>query len=233
MDKKGNGYGQTIKEKLEMQKRKDIIGENIRLICRREAITHKELAEGIYTSLGNLQNVLYGGRYSYSLLERVEEFLGVTEETLTDEKLSRKLDEKKVYLESNIWLLCMLNSMDYTDISSKSGIASRTVADMAKGKYTLRSSSLARVAKVFGITKQKLLYYDFTRGRKEKLGKNLYALRIKKKMGRGRLAIKEDVNERTIKMIEIKAGVFKPKELERLANALEVTVEELIFGKFD
>lgn len=223
---------QTRREKLEKQQRKNRIGQNIRIICRNQGMSNRDLARCANVSIGNLESVLYGGRYSDSILKHIAEFLEVSEEELASEDVKEKFEEKEVYLSSNIRLLCILQGMDYNDLTRETGLCYSTIAKLSKGKYSLDRHSLVFLAQVFGVTKKELLYHDFREGRSENFSSNIKALRKKYKIGRDVLSASADVSTYLISKIEKTEASFYPKELAKIARAFEVTIEELVFGTF-
>jgi transcriptional regulator with XRE-family HTH domain len=229
----------SIREKRKMLREKKvqekqlmhIAGRNIRYICKEKSITYDELAEGVGSTRKDLEKLTYGQNYSEELLGLIANFLEVTEEELTDKDFIRNRREK-IYLVSNIRILRMLKSMDYADIASKAGINIKTLYQIANGNYSFSSEKLELIAKAFDITKQELLYHDFSEGREEQAGNNLRALRKARGISIYELSEKSGISVYRIEKTEYTGEIRRPKDFEKLANALEVSCEELLFGDF-
>jgi transcriptional regulator with XRE-family HTH domain len=65
----------------------------------------------------------------------------------------------------------------------------------------------------------------------KKLGQNLKEIRLDKGLSQGKLAKKLGVDPSYISQIERGLGNMSLKKIERLAKALEVTIEQLIIQK--
>ena len=65
----------------------------------------------------------------------------------------------------------------------------------------------------------------------KKLGQNLKEIRLNKGLSQGKLAKKLGVDPSYISQIERGLGNMSLKKIERLAKALEVTIEQLIIQK--
>ena len=65
----------------------------------------------------------------------------------------------------------------------------------------------------------------------KKLGQNLKEIRLSKGLSQGKIAKKLGVDPSYISQIERGLGNMSLKKIERLAKALEVTIEQLIIQK--
>lgn len=123
--------------------------------------------------------------------------------------------------------------MTQDELAQKTGYRSRSsINKIEKGGNDLPQSKIAAFAKALGTTPSYLMGWEDLENNGpiyEKYGKALYSFRLEKGYSRNELSEKVGISEDLLRRFEYNEAQPNPDVLERLVNALDVSMNDFLF----
>lgn len=204
--------------------------ENIELYCRAKGITKKELAKRAGITNKTISNILRGKVTSRkNTLLRISRVFDITLGELIGDGAQVKNEISK--LGQNIQTFCTKKNMTLTELSERTGISEQTINYIIWDKTKPFLKTVRKIAKTLGVTTQELFGEEKQEGLyngASSVGEKVRRFCRSQNITLLEFAEMAGISKSTLMNIGKQKGKVRRSTSELIANAMEITVEELL-----
>lgn len=208
------------------------LGENIELLCKINGITKKELAKRAGISFETIRNIERGSvKVRRSTLQHIANVFDIRPEELADKEENENSSEELTEIGKNIQKFCKIRNMSKEELSKEAGVCEKTLDNIIWGRTVARADTLVRIAKALNIRVTDLRNEKGTNISDAKASSILEKIKRfcdSKNITQLEFARNSGISVTAMNKIDNDKVKTRKSTLEYIANAMGITVEELI-----